>query len=90
MANAQEVSAGTWESLPPPCEKAVIKGIPAPQMSWPVRSVLPSDKARRNRQYRNWYPAPRETEGEEKGGGSLSIPIVPIESWEICPRKASE
>jgi len=26
---------------------------------------------------------PRETEGKEKDGGSLSIPIVPIESREI-------
>lgn len=33
---------------------------------------------------------PREIEGKEKGEGSLSIPIVPFESWEICPRKANE
>lgn len=33
---------------------------------------------------------PRETEGKEKDKGSLSISIVPIESWKICPRKASE
>lgn len=33
---------------------------------------------------------PRETEGKVKGEGSLSIPIVPIESWEIRPGKASE
>jgi len=33
---------------------------------------------------------PRETEGNEKGKGSLSASIVPFESWEICPRKASE
>jgi len=33
---------------------------------------------------------PRETEGQEMGEGSLSIPIVPFESWEISPMKASE
>jgi hypothetical protein len=33
---------------------------------------------------------PRETEGNEKGKGSLSISVVPFESWEICPKKASE
>ena len=33
---------------------------------------------------------PRDTEGQVKGEGSLSIPIVPIESWEISPMKASE
>ena len=33
---------------------------------------------------------PRETEGKVKDEGSLSIPIVPTESWEIQPGKASE
>lgn len=37
-----------------------------------------------------WYPAPRETEGREKVGGSLSIFIVPVEIWEISPMKARE
>jgi hypothetical protein len=32
---------------------------------------------------------PRETEGKVKGEGSLSIYIVPTESWEISPMKAS-
>jgi hypothetical protein len=33
---------------------------------------------------------PRETEGQVKGEGSLSIPIVPLESWKISPMKASD
>jgi len=33
---------------------------------------------------------PRGTEGKEKGEGSLSIPIVPIEIWRISPMKARE
>jgi hypothetical protein len=33
---------------------------------------------------------PRGTEGKEKGEGSLSIPIVPIENWRISPMKASD
>ncbi len=33
---------------------------------------------------------PMEAEGKERGEGSLSIPIVPLESWEISPMKASE
>jgi hypothetical protein len=44
----------------------------------------------RKRRYRKWYPEPRETEGREKTGGSLSIFIIPVESWEISPMKASE
>ena len=31
---------------------------------------------------------PGETEGKVKDEGSFSIPIVPIESWEIQPGKA--
>lgn len=31
---------------------------------------------------------PRETEGKEKGEGSLSILIVPVERWPIRSRKA--
>jgi len=32
----------------------------------------------------------RETEDKEKGEGSLSIFILPIERWEISPMKASK
>jgi hypothetical protein len=32
---------------------------------------------------------PRETEGKEKGEGSLSILIVLIERWEISSMKAT-
>jgi len=39
--------------------------------------------------YQEWYPN-RGNEGAEKGEGSLSISIVPFESWEISPMKASE
>jgi hypothetical protein len=33
---------------------------------------------------------PKGNEGNKKEGGSLMICIVPIESWEISPMKASE
>lgn len=37
--------------------------------------------------YRKRYPNPMETEGEEKGEGSLSILVVLQEIWGIYLRK---
>jgi hypothetical protein len=44
----------------------------------------------KNKSLPNVVSVPRETEGNEKDKGSLSITIVPIESWEIRPGKASD
>ncbi|OQP57919.1 hypothetical protein A3860_39785 [Niastella vici] len=49
------------------------------------RTILTSDKKRRYRE----VSRPREIAGKKKGGGSLSIPIVLIERWEISSMKAT-
>jgi hypothetical protein len=81
---------GTRESLPPPLR---CNGI---SMDYPTevnksksywRVHLPIRRKENDVPQR--YPTQLKR-GGEKGEGSLSIPIVPLESREIRPRKAGE
>ena len=64
--------------------------IPYQRFSKSVLVYTPTRTGDKNKGVSDVVSVPRETEGKEKDKGSLSISIVPIESWEICPRKASE
>jgi hypothetical protein len=88
MANAREVSTGTWESFPPPHETR-ISGMSVPEESGPLGYILPPGKAQRKGNI-VMVPETRETEDREIGGSSLNILIVPIERWEISSMKATK
>ncbi len=59
------------------------RGQPQEQQTRLIRELVASDQTIRISDRRTVVFEPRETEGKEKGEGSLSISIVPIESREI-------
>ena len=67
------------------------KGI-IPNQKYPglCKCIYPYARHKEQKIYRIVVSNPREIKGREKGEGSLSFSIVPIESWEISPMKASE
>ena len=87
ISKTDKGSAGTQESLPSPKEI----GFPRIDQTRTIRAVrvdiatLTSAKKRRYRM----VSEPRETEGKEKGEGSLSILIVLTEGWRISSMKAT-
>ena len=85
----RKVCMGTRESLPPPHEPGSVWADPTQivQARQVSTSTCNGDKKRGVPQV---VSVPRETEGKEMGEGSLSILILPIESWKISPMKASE
>jgi len=87
MADAQEVSTGTWESFPPPHETR-ISGMSVPKESGPHGYILPPVKAERKGNI-VVVSKTREAEVKETGGSSLNILIVPVERWEISSMKAT-
>jgi hypothetical protein len=80
----------TRESLPPPYENLGISRINPPKQSKFFKAYTFILKDVKNKRCIVNGIQPKVKQGKEKGEGSLSIPIVPLESWEISPMKASE
>jgi len=76
-------NTGTRESLPTPHELAGM-GCPRDKTTG-INKAPAALLIRKEKLQAEVVFVPRETEGKEKVGGSLSIPIVPIESREIKP-----
>jgi len=81
---------GTRESLPPPREIAANTGLPGKETTQVKRADASARGTLRTKMRRKVVSAAETKRGSEKGEGSLSIPIVPLESREIRPRKAGE
>jgi hypothetical protein len=80
---------GTRESLTSPHENRVIRVDPT-QRNPSLSGHYIHLKRRKEKRCNVSGIRTKKNEGQEKDEGSLSIPIVPIESWEISPMKASE
>jgi len=83
-------SRETWESLPLPNDNPGEYGRPGDQTSElsDTTGLVDSTQRRKVCRYRSCIY--KETKRYSKGGGSLSIFIVPLESREIRPGKAGE
>lgn len=70
---------------PPTSNREVVKkkkkGLTTPKKVQARQVSIATCQSVKKRQYRQWYPKQRETECKETGEGSLSIPIIPLESW---------
>ena len=83
ISETEQGNTGTRESLTSPHGIVRVRGQPQEQQTGLYRKPVEPEIAIRTNDRRKVVSKPRETEGKEKGEGSLSIPVVPIESREI-------
>ena len=79
--------AGTWEGLLFPRGRTRTDGQPRDQTTGLCRDLAAPCHNDKNKQQAQVVSMPRETEGKEKGRGSLSNFIVLFESREIVNRR---